>query len=81
MSSVTMFDSACNGSLISTEISPYRKRMRISRLSNPFRTQSLLEIAFDACREFYPAISNNPAILRLQNVQNSGGCTLFSNSN
>uniref|UniRef100_A0A914NXB8 Uncharacterized protein n=1 Tax=Panagrolaimus davidi TaxID=227884 RepID=A0A914NXB8_9BILA len=78
MSSQIMVDSTSNGSLIVTEVSPLAHRMRISRISNPFRIKPLYEMAFEACTDLMPELLKNPSLLRLQNIYNSGGCTLYS---
>lgn len=78
MQSSIMIDAAVNGDLITTEADPVNERMRISKLTNPFRLKPLYEISFEAVSELYPSISKNPALLRLQNIHNYGGCILFS---
>uniref|UniRef100_A0AC34FCC0 Uncharacterized protein n=1 Tax=Panagrolaimus sp. ES5 TaxID=591445 RepID=A0AC34FCC0_9BILA len=80
LSSQIMVDSASNGNLITTEVAPHSRRMRVSRLSNPFRIKPLYETAFEAASELIPSLSKNPSLLRLQNIYNSGGCTLFSSN-
>uniref|UniRef100_A0A914YVA5 Uncharacterized protein n=1 Tax=Panagrolaimus superbus TaxID=310955 RepID=A0A914YVA5_9BILA len=79
LSSQIMVDSTSNGSLIATEVTSYSRRMRISRLSNPFRIKPLYESAFEAATNLNPTLSKNPSLLRLQKIYNSSGCTLFSN--
>uniref|UniRef100_A0A914QAC8 Uncharacterized protein n=1 Tax=Panagrolaimus davidi TaxID=227884 RepID=A0A914QAC8_9BILA len=77
-SSQIWVDSTSNGSLIVMEQPPFPYRMKISRVSNPFRIKPLYEIAFEACTDLMPELLKNPALLRLQNIHNSGGCILYS---
>uniref|UniRef100_A0A914QG26 Uncharacterized protein n=1 Tax=Panagrolaimus davidi TaxID=227884 RepID=A0A914QG26_9BILA len=72
-------NSTSDGSLILMEVSTsLPHRMRISRVSNPFRLKPLYEIAFEACTDLMPKLLKNPALLRLQHIYNSGGCILYS---